>query len=227
MIKAIAIDDEVNALKIIENFCKEIDTITLAKTFTNVKEGLRYLKNFPTDVVFLDIETSNFNNTDLYTQIKQNSAVVFTTRRIDFVNKESNFKALDYLLKPYTLERFKQVADKTKDYLYSTSNLKPEHIFVRADYSLQKILLDDILYIEALDDYLKIYLYQQKTIVARLTMKSLIEKLPSSDFMRVHRSYIVPINKVECYRHKALLIGDKKIPISHTYEAQVSQLFSI
>ena len=226
MIRAIAIDDEPIALKVIENFCHEIETITLEKTFSNAEDGLKYLKKFPTDIIFLDIEMPNLNGIDLYKQIKQNTLVIFITSRPDYAVEGFNLNALDYLLKPFTFERFKQAADKARDYFKTTSNQKTEHIFVRADYSLQKILLEDITCIEALDDYLKIYLNQQKTIVARMTMKAMLEKLPSTEFMRVHRSFIVPIKKVESLRNKTLQLGDKKIPVGNSYEEEVLKHFN-
>lgn len=226
MIKAIAIDDEPIALKVIENFCHEIETITLEKTFGNAEEGLKYLKKFPTDIIFLDIEMPNLNGIDLYKQIKQNTLVIFITSRPDYAVEGFNLNALDYLLKPFTFERFKQATDKARDYFASNNNQKTQHIFVRADYSLQKIMLDDITCIEALDDYLKIYIHQQKTIVARMTMKAMLEKLPKTDFLRVHRSFIVPIKKVESLRNKTLQLGDKKIPVGNSYEEEVLKYFS-
>ncbi|HRG00794.1 MAG TPA: LytTR family DNA-binding domain-containing protein [Bacteroidia bacterium] len=226
MIKAIAIDDEPIALKVIENFCHEIETITLEKTFGNAEEGLKYLKKFPTDIIFLDIEMPNLNGIDLYKQIKQNTLVIFITSRPDYAVEGFNLNALDYLLKPFTFERFKQATDKARDYFASNNNQKTQHIFVRADYSLQKIMLDDITCIEALDDYLKIYINQQKTIVARMTMKAMLEKLPKTDFLRVHRSFIVPIKKVESLRNKTLQLGDKKIPVGNSYEEEVLKYFS-
>ncbi len=226
MIKAIAIDDEPIALKVIENFCHEIETITLEKTFGNAEEGLKYLKKFPTDIIFLDIEMPNLNGIDLYKQIKQNTLVIFITSRPDYAVEGFNLNALDYLLKPFTFERFKQATDKARDYFASNNNQKTQHIFVRADYSLQKIMLDDITCIEALDDYLKIYVNQQKTIVARMTMKAMLEKLPKTEFLRVHRSFIVPIKKVESLRNKTLQLGDKKIPVGNSYEEEVMKHFS-
>lgn len=226
MIRAIAIDDEPIALKVIDNFCQEIETITLEKTFGNAEDGLKYLKKFPTDIIFLDIEMPNLNGIELYKQIKQNTLVIFITSRPDYAVEGFNLNALDYLLKPFTFERFKQATDKAKDYFAVTANQKAQHVFVRADYSLQKIALQDITYIEALDDYLKIYLDQQKTIVARMTMKAMQEKLPALDFIRVHRSFIVPIKKVESLRNKILQLGDKKIPVGNSYEVAVLKHFS-
>lgn len=227
MIKAIAIDDEPIALKVIENFCREIETITIEKTFTNAEDGLKYLKKFPADLIFLDIDMPNLNGIDLYKQVKQNTVAIFITSRADYAVEGFNLNALDYLLKPFTYERFKQAADKAKDYFTQHNQKLIQHIFVRADYSLQKITLDDILYIEALDDYLKIFLHQQKTIVARMTMKAMLEKLPSDDFIRVHRSFIIPIKKVESLRNKTFQIGDKKIPIGNSYEEGVARHFNL
>ena len=104
MIKAIAIDDEPIALKVIENFCHEIETISLEKTFSNAEDGLKYLKKFPTDIIFLDIEMPNLNGIDLYKQIKQNTLVIFITSRADYAVEGFNLNALDYLLKPFTFE---------------------------------------------------------------------------------------------------------------------------
>ncbi|MCD6018177.1 MAG: DNA-binding response regulator [Bacteroidetes bacterium] len=226
MIKAIAVDDEPLSLNIIETFCAQLDYIDLQKTFTKPNEALRYLEKYPVDLLFLDIHMPSLNGIEFYKNITQNTLVIFCTAHGQYAVEGFNLNALDYLLKPFTLERFKQATEKAKDYFAVSSNQKSQHIFVRADYSLQKINLDDITYIEALDDYLKIYIHQQKTIVARMTMKAILEKLPASDFIRVHRSFIVPIKKVESLRNKTLQLGDKKIPVGNSYEEAVLKHFS-
>lgn len=227
MIKALAVDDEPLSLNIIEAFCSQLDYIDLQKTFTKPTEALKHLEKYPVDLLFLDIHMPSLNGIDFYKKITQNTLVIFCTAHGQYAVEGFNLNALDYLLKPFTFERFKQATDKAKDYFSTTSNQKSQHIFVRADYSLQKISLDDILCIEALDDYLKIYLHQQKTIVARMTMKAILEKLPADDFMRVHRSFIVPIKKVESLRNKTLQLGGKKIPVGNSYEEAVLKHFSI
>lgn len=227
MIKSIVIDDEPISLKVIENFCKELDYISVDKTFTNAEDGLKYLKKFPTDIIFLDIEMPNLNGIDLYKQVKQNTLVIFITSRPDYAVEGFNLNALDYLLKPFTFERFVQATEKARDYFSSHNNTKPNHLFIRADYSLQKINLDDILYIEALDDYLKIYIENQKTIVARLTMKAIMGKLPASMFVRVHRSFIVPVKRVESIRNKTISIQDKHIPIGNSYDEELQKHFKL
>lgn len=226
MIKALAIDDEPLALSVIENFCAQIDYIDLQKTFTKPNEALKHLKKFPVDLLFLDIHMPSLSGLDFYKNIEQNTMVIFCTAHGQYAVEGFNLNALDYLLKPFTFERFTQAAEKARDYFDQKSNQKmSDYIFVRADYSLQKINLADILYIEALDDYLKIYIDKQKTIVARMTMKLMQEKLPSTDFIRVHRSFIIPINKVESFKNKTLQILDKKIPVGNSYEGDLWKHF--
>jgi DNA-binding LytR/AlgR family response regulator len=226
MIKALAIDDEPLALSVIEAFCSQLDYIDLQKTFTKPNEALKHLKKYPVDLLFLDIHMPALTGIDFYKNIEQNTLVIFCTAHGQYAVEGFNLNALDYLLKPFTLDRFKQATEKARDYFSQLGSQKSiEHLFVRADYSLQKISIHDILYIEALDDYLKIYLYQQKTIVARMTMKSMLEKLPAADFMRVHRSFIVPVKRVESLRNKALQVADKKIPVGNSYEEEVLKHF--
>ena len=226
MIKALAIDDEPLALNVIEAFCAQLEYIDLQKTFTKPNEALKHLNKYPVDLLFLDIHMPSLTGIDFYKNIEQNTLVIFCTAHGQYAVEGFNLNALDYLLKPFTFERFKQATDKARDYFSSSNNQKAQHIFVRAGYSLQKIMLDDIMCIEALDDYLKIYINNQKTIVARMTMKAMLEKLPSTEFMRVHRSFIVPIKKVESLRNKMLQLGDKKIPVGNSYEEDVLKHFN-
>jgi DNA-binding LytR/AlgR family response regulator len=227
MIKALAIDDEPLALSVIETFCSQVDYIDLQKTFTKPNDALKHLNKYPVDLLFLDIHMPALTGIDFYKNIEQNTMVIFCTAHGQYAVEGFNLNALDYLLKPFTFERFKQATEKARDYFSQIGSQKTiEHIFVRADYSLQKITLDDVLYIEALDDYLKIYLHQQKTIVARMTMKAMLEKLPANDFIRVHRSFIIPIKKVESIRNKTFQISDRKIPVGNSYEAEVLKHFT-
>jgi DNA-binding LytR/AlgR family response regulator len=224
MIKAIAIDDEPPALKIVENFCARVDFITLEKTFTQPNVALKYLKNFPTNLIFLDISMPSMSGIDLVKAIEQNTMVIFTTAYSEYAVEGFNLNAVDYLLKPFTFDRFLQAVNKTNDqfnytnFTQNATTTELPHIFIRADYSLIKITLADIVLIEGLDDYLKIHLDNQKTIVARLTMKGVLEKLPNAEFVRVHRSFIVPINRIESVRNKIIAIKGRDIPIGNSYE---------
>lgn len=228
MIKAIAIDDEPLALNVIETFCAELDYIDLQKTFTEPNEALKYLKKFPVDLLFLDIHMPALTGIDFYKRIEQKTMVIFCTAHGQYAVEGFNLNALDYLLKPFDFDRFKVATEKARDYIDLQVNPKEiEHIFIRADYSLQKIMLQDIMYIEALDDYLKIHLHNQKNIVARMTMKTMTEKLPSNQFIRVHRSFIISINKVSSIKNKVITINNCRIPVGNSYESEILKHFSV
>lgn len=226
MIKAVAIDDEPLALKIIEHFCNQTDFIQLEKTFTKTDEALKYLKKFPIDLLFLDIQMPGKNGLDFYRQLKNDILVVFTTAFSEYAVEGFNINALDYLLKPISQERFMQAAEKAKKEIHSKRNtIEHNHLLIRADYKLHRIEFDDIMLIEGLDDYIRIHLKNKTSITARLSMKSILEKLPAAMFVRVHRSYIVPVKKVKTFYNKTIQIEDFVIPIGDTYKDEISKYF--
>lgn len=221
MIRAIALDDEPLALKIIESFCNRIDYIQLEKTFIKTSEAAKYLRKQPVDLIFLDIQMPTQDGLSFYKGIGQSTKVIFTTAFSEYAVEGFNVNATDYLLKPFPFDRFSVAVSKVKEQLeMQNKNINAErlHLYIRADYSLHKILFEDILFIEGLDDYLKIHIQNQKTIVARMTMKAMIEKLPATHFIRVHRSYIISILKMEKIRSKMIYINGNEIPLSATYE---------
>jgi DNA-binding LytR/AlgR family response regulator len=220
MIKAIALDDEPPALDVLQSFCDKIDYVDLQKTFTNSDDAFKYLKKYPVDLLFLDINMPSISGIDFYKKLPHKTMVIFTTAYSEYAVEGFTLSATDYLLKPFSFSRFQQALEKA--YLqWKIQNQNPEqqYLFIRADYSLIKILISDILFIEGLDDYLKIHIQNQKTVVARMTLKSLLEKLPSPEFIRVHRSFIVPISKIEKVRNKIVYINEEEIPVSASYEA--------
>ena len=221
MMTAIAIDDEPPALKLMEHFCGKTAGMQLEKTFTMPGEALKHLQKFPVDLIFLDIQMPSVNGIDFYKQVKQDTMVIFTTAYSEYAVEGFNLSAVDYLLKPFTFARFQQAVAKASEYYnYRKQAGHDTHkfLFIRADYSLLKIALGDILYVEGLDDYLKIHLAGSHPVVARMTMKALLEKLPVNDFIRVHRSYIVPFGRIESYRNKIITIAGVEIPTGSSYE---------
>jgi DNA-binding LytR/AlgR family response regulator len=227
MIKAIAIDDEPPALKVMESFCKDLSFLTLEKTFTKPSEALKHLKKFPVDLLFLDIQMPSLSGIEFYKSIQQDTMVIFTTAHSQFAVEGFNLNAVDFLLKPFTYERFLQAVNKANDfynYSHQAGGAQNQFLFIRADYSLIKVAVADILYIEGLDDYLKIHMQNQKMIVARMTMKAILEKLPK-DFIRVHRSFIVPFARIENVRNKVITIGAAEIPIGNSYEEEFFKVF--
>jgi DNA-binding LytR/AlgR family response regulator len=227
MITAIAIDDEPPALKVVEEFCKEAGFIDLQKTFTRPSEALKHLRKFPVDLLFLDINMPSISGIELYKQIPQETMAIFTTAHSEYAVEGFNLNAIDYLLKPFTYARFLQAANKANDfYQFSRqkSSAAPQFIFIRADYSLVKIALADIRYIEGLDDYIKIHLPGQPPVVTRMTMKAILEKLPAGEFIRVHRSFIVPVAGIDNVRNKTIHLGEVKIPVGASYEEVIGKL---
>lgn len=225
---AIALDDELPGLRVIENFCEKTDFIDLTKTFTQPSEALKYINQFPVDLLFLDIQMPSMSGLDFYKQIKQNTMVIFTTAFSEYAVEGFNLQAIDYLLKPFTFERFNQAVQRAKeqyDLRHQSEHKAPDHILIRADYKLIKVNYSDILYIEGLDDYLKIHVKDQRSIIARMTMKAMSEKLPAKDFIRVHRSYIIPMNRVSNVRNKIISLNGEEIPIGASYEDEFFKRF--
>jgi DNA-binding LytR/AlgR family response regulator len=228
MIKAIAVDDEPPALKLIENFASKTELIKLDKTFTSPTEALKHLRKFPVDLLFLDIQMPSLSGIDFYKQVNQETMVIFTTAHSSYAVEGFNLSAIDYLLKPFTFERFMQAANKAQEFYqftHQSEKTEQKFIFIRADYKLIKIAVSDILFIEGLDDYLKIHLPQDKTIVARLTMKAIMEKLPAKEFIRVHRSFIIPFSRIENVRNKIIMVAGEEIPIGSSYEEAFFKMF--
>ncbi len=229
MIHAIAIDDEPLALSVIQSLCDKTDAINLQKTFTQPNEALKYLRKFPVDLIFCDIHMPSMTGITLIKSLPQNAMVIFTTAFSEYAAVSYELNAIDYLLKPVNQKRFTQAINKAQEYsdfLNNKDQQVPKSIFIRADFSLVKIPLTDILYIEGLADYLKIYIKDRKTIVARMTMKDIMEKLPSSDFIRVHRSYILPLQKIEAVRGITIFIGEQEFPIGRTYSEEFFNRYS-
>jgi len=219
MIKAIALDDEPLALEILQSLCDTIEYIELEKTFTKSDEAFKYLKKYPVDLLFLDINMPSISGLDFYKKLPHKTMVIFTTAYSEFAVEGFTLSATDYLLKPISLSRFQQAAEKAySQWKQQNQNIEQQYLFIRADYSLIKILFSDILFIEGLDDYLKIHIQNQKTVVARMTLKAILQKLPETEFVRVHRSFIIPVSKVSKIRNKIIFIDQTEIPISASYE---------
>lgn len=227
MIRAIAIDDEPLGLEIIAHYCEQVDFISLEKKFTKQSEALKYLKNYPVDLIFLDIQMPNKNGIDFYKMLENDPMVIFTTAYSEYAVEGFNVNATDYLLKPFSQERFLAAVQKARnEYQFRNSTSVQTHLMIRADYKLKRIEYDDILLIEGLDDYIQIHLKNSAKVVTRLSMKSILEKLPEKDFIRVHRSYIIPIKKLKSIQGKTISIEDFVIPIGDTYKEEILKFLS-
>lgn len=224
MIKAIAIDDEPLALKVIESFCKENNEIQLEKTFTRPHEALEFLVENDVDLLFLDINMPSISGIDVAKMVK-NKMIVFTTAYSDYAVEGFDLNAVDYLLKPFTKERFDQAIQKVKQFRTILAQDDQMCFYIKADYALHKVVCKDVLYIEGLDDYIKIHLQSRKPIVARCTMKGILELLPSNKFIRVHRSFIVPLARIKSVKNKLVALPETEIPIGSSYESAFMDAF--
>ncbi len=228
MIHCIAIDDEPLALQLIHEYCSKISFLKLEKTFTNTDEAKAYLQQQKVDLLFLDIQMPDINGMQFYKSLAEKPPVIFTTAYKDFAAEGFNVDAVDYLLKPFEYDRFLKACYKAKEYLefLSTQEMQLNSIFVKVNYEIMKINLKDIELIEALDDYIKIYI-KPNPVLTLMTLKSIQEKLPPRDFVRVHRSFIVPLARIEKFSKTKLWTAGKEIPIGSSYSQVYDQLLTI
>lgn len=226
MITAVAIDDEPLALKVITHFCGQVNFINLLKTFTKTDEALDYLDKNKVDLLFLDIQMPGRTGLDLYKIAGPDIMVIFTTAHSQYAVEGFNVNAVDYLLKPFAFDRFLTAAEKAaKEKKARATTTGQGYLTVRADYKQYRIDYADILLIEGLDDYIRIHIKGKTSITARVSMKNILAKLPEEEFIRVHRSYIVPLSKVKSMYNKTLQIEDFVIPVGDTYKDSIARYF--
>ena len=228
MIRCIAIDDEPLALQLINEYCGKISFLKLEKIFTNTDEAKTYLQHNNIDLLFLDIQMPDINGMQFYKNLTEKPPVIFTTAYKDFAAEGFNVDAVDYLLKPFEYDRFLKACYKANEYLevLSSQELQLNSIFVKVNYEIMKINLKDIELIEALDDYIKIFI-KPNPVLTLMTLKSIQEKLPARDFVRVHRSFIVPLSRIEKFSKTKLWIAGKEIPIGSSYSSVYDQLLAL
>ena len=227
MLKTIILDDEPLPVELLSAYAKQVPQLEVVATFNNPLEAVAYIQNHPVDLIFLDIEMPHLNGLDLLRNLEKKPMAVFTTAYPEFAVDGFELNAIDYLLKPFDLERFKKAVEKAELYLQFTNSDKKtgpgQFIFVKSEYRAVKINLQDIIYIEGMDSYVKIYA-GGRPVLSLLTMKAMMDMLPQDQFLRVHRSYIIPIAKVKSIRNKVIKVEDKEIPIGGTYEEVVEKV---
>ena len=229
MIKVIAVDDEPLALDLIEAYCKGVDFLHYEKGFTSAAGALNFLEKNPIDLLFLDINMPSISGIDFFKSLTHKPMLIFTTSYSEYALSSYELGAVDYLLKPFTMERFKRAVERA----YETYNLvfnasvaeQAKFLLLKADLGLVKVILSDVLFIEGLDNYLKIHLRNQAPVVVRLTMKALMEMLNEKEFLRVHRSYIVSIRQIETVKQKIITIAGEEIPVGKNYEDDLKAAF--
>jgi len=229
MIKVAIIDDEPLAREGVSNYVREVDFLELIATCENPIELMHILDQEPVDLIFLDIQTPKMNGID-YLKITQNPPmVIITTAYPSYALEGFRLNVLDYLLKPIMFDRFVQAAHKAKDYYQllrskrdqATAD-KEDYFFVKCDNKYEKIYLDDILYIQGMQNYVAIHTTKGKHLTL-LTLKNIEENLDSLRFIRVHKSYIIAIEKIEAVESHEIRIQSTTVPLSRNYREQVIQ----
>ncbi len=224
IINCIAIEDEPLALKKIIEFIKQVDYLNLLKGFSNAIDAVGYIKKNPVDLIFLDIRMKKLSGIQFLESLQEKPKVIITSAYDEYALKGYELNVTDYLLKPFTLDRFLKSADKVYNLLIdSKTNIHNDYIFVKTEYRFEKVKLDSILYIRGMRDYLQIYTQENK-IMTLQTFKNIIEILPKDNFQRVHNSYIVAISKIKSIEKNRIQIEDDLIPISKKYRDEFYDL---
>ncbi|HMH23498.1 MAG TPA: LytTR family DNA-binding domain-containing protein [Puia sp.] len=217
MIRCVITDDEPFARKGLQGYVEKIDFLELKGVCENVLELNSLIKQEPIDLIFLDIEMPWVTGIDFLKNTSNPPRVIFTTAYEKYALQGFELEVLDYLLKPIPFERFLKAANKAWDYFSpqqsAAANGAQDHIFVKADSKLEKVLFDDILFVEALENYVSIYTRERK-IIAHLTLKMVQEKLPGSRFIQPHKSYLVAIDKINSIEGNILHLQQFQVPIS-------------
>ena len=225
-INCIIVDDESIARDIIAMHLSKIDRIRVIDQCANAAQAFNAISQNDIDLVFLDINMPDISGIAFAKSINKNIQVIFTTAYRDYAVEGFDLQAVDYVMKPISFERLLQavnryfeVSDKSINDIH-TSSEKQQFIFVRADRQMQKIDFDTIIFIESYSDYIKIHT-TSKTIVTRETISSIEAKLPKAKFLRIHRSFIVAIGKIETFTNESITISNRALTISRSYKPEV------
>lgn len=226
MIKCLIVDDEAIAREIIASHVSKIDNLELVAQCKNAIEAFNYINNNHIDLVFLDINMPEVSGISFAKSINKNIKLIFTTAYREYAVDGFELQAVDYLLKPISFERLLKAVNhyfevyNTTETEIATQSLASDYIFVRSDRRMIKVDFDAIIYIESYSDYIKIHL-KEETVVTRETISALEAKLPITNFMRIHRSYIVAISYIKSFSNETIQILDKELTISRSYKVDV------
>lgn len=227
------VDDEPLAQDVIETYIKDFPLVTLVGKCSNAIEALETLKQENIQLIFLDIKMPSLSGINMLKSLSSPPCVIFTTAYAQHALEGFELNAVDYLLKPFSFERFVQAVNKACQKIELEAlatgiiqgNDQQDFIVVKADKRLHKIDFDDIVYLNSIGDYLKIFLKAGKVIVTNETLKSIEANLPSSLFVRIHKSYIVSVKSIQYIEGNQVMIGETSLPIGLTYKEQLISRF--
>ncbi|MBT3750760.1 MAG: response regulator transcription factor [Bacteroidetes bacterium] len=225
-IRCIAVDDEPPALRQMEEYIRQVPYLDLLGSFSNPMDTLGFLKENKVDLIFLDIQMEQFTGLELLKLLKNQPKIILTTAYDSYALQAFDLEVDDYLLKPISFDRFCKATERIYNDLNLVSQMKSgnvtinsdelDYIFIRTKSRIQRLDLNDILYIEGLKEYLIINTLSER-IITLMTFNQILKKLPEKKFQRVHKSYIVALKKIEIIRKSSILIGEKVIPIGASF----------
>lgn len=215
--KAIAVDDEPIALSIIESHAAKVPFLELKASFTDAFKAMSYLQKENIDLVFLDIKMPDISGIDFYHSLNKKPLLIFTTAYSEHAVTSFEMDAVDYLLKPFSLSRFVKACNKAYElYNFRGTAPAPDSFFLKTGYEQVKVFFDDILYLEAAGNYIT-FVLKDKNILSRLTFTEAAALLPPQKFVRIHRSFIVAVDKLTKVERHQVTINKTQIPIGEAY----------
>ncbi|MBP1840960.1 LytR/AlgR family response regulator transcription factor [Formosa algae] len=231
ILSCVIVDDEPMALNLVESYVEKTPFLALKKKCSSAIDAMEYLQTETADVLFLDIQMPDLTGLELSKMVSKDTRIIFTTAFDQYALEGFKVEALDYLLKPFDYAEFLNAANKARTWFNllkgSTSDTvktppttdKKEFLFVKSEYKQLRIKLADVQYFEGLKDYIKIWIKDNpKPILTLMSLKSLEEELPSSEFMRVHRSFIVSLKNIEVVERSQIIINKQRITVSEQYK---------
>ncbi len=231
-LNCVIIDDEPLAAELLESYAQKIPFLNILGVYNSASDAIRTIRENIIHLLFLDIQMPEISGLEFARIIDKDTRIVFTTAFSQYAIDGYKVNALDYLLKPISFEKFLETSNKALDWFESQTKQKSmvqdRYVFLKSEYKLQKINFDDILYVEGLKDYVKIYLKDTtKNVMSLMNMKKIEEYLPKPEFMRIHRSYIVHMKEVEMIDRFRMVIGNQYLPISDSYKDSVQKFIDL
>ena len=212
-IQCVIIDDEPSSQNILKHLIGDVDFLEIAGICNDAVDAMTFLKETKVDLLFLDINMPNLSGIAFYKMLKNPPLVIFTTAYSEYAIEGFDVNAIDYLLKPFSFERFLKAVQKVKNKLV----LEKEFIIIKSDKKLYQLKVNDILFVEALGDYIKIYT-KDKVLVSYKTLRNILSLLPENKYMQIHKSYIINQSKLDFVEGNQVTIGSKKIPIGQKFK---------
>jgi len=234
ILKCMIIDDEPLAISLLEEYVSKIPFLELVASFDNPIEAVEAYTKSPVDLIFLDIQMPELNGLELSKFIGIKTRIIFTTAFKQYAFDSYELNAIDYLLKPIGFQSFLRASNKALQWFELTKKEKDKNtgtdtstnarsLFIKVEYKLVRVDIDRILYVAGLKDYVKFYLEgESRSLISHMTMKAAEEILPADSFIRVHRSYIVSVDKINSIENNRIIIGKEYIPVSDAYKEAFS-----